>query len=83
MPGGYGLQPYGRAQLDRGFEYDLIGFFPLPESLDLDQMLPGFIVDFIAFLVAWFEIRRENSVDHIELVLQSAILFLQYPDSIE
>ena len=49
----------------------------------IPSLVVTFVVDFIAFLVAYLEIRRENSVDHIELVLQSAILFLQYPDSIE
>ena len=48
-------------------------------------MIPRFIV-FIAFAVSFIgflKIRRENSVDHIELVLQRAVLFLEDPDSIE
>ena len=46
-------------------------------------MIPRFIFAFVVSLVGFLKIRRENSVDHIELVLQGAVLFLQNPDSIQ
>lgn len=60
----------------------LIGLFPLPEPVDLNEMIARLIVAFLSFLTL-LEIRRENSVDHIELVLENAVLFLEDPDSIE
>ena len=36
-----------------------------------------------ALLFGFLEVRRKNRVDHVELVLENAVLFLQLTDSLE
>jgi hypothetical protein len=51
---------------------------------DLDQMLAGFVFAVVSIITfRLFKIRRKNGVDHIQLVLQNAVLLFQIMDSIE
>jgi hypothetical protein len=59
----------------------LIELFVRAEAVYLDE--PGAIAFVGVFFFGLFEVRREDRVDHVELVLENAVLFLQLPDSLE
>jgi len=61
--------------------YRLIELFLRAEAVYLDE--PGGVAFIEAFFFAFFEVGGEDGVDHVELVLESAVLFFQLPDSFE
>jgi hypothetical protein len=54
-----------------------------PDRLDGLSDLDQAVVPVFGIRIDFFEIRRENGVNHVQFVLQDAVLLLELPDAIE